>query len=126
MAAAAPFMRPPQEVASWPSARASATTGCGAIIAAMRELAGPSRATALLRRRRKGKPPAPLAMLSDYCHEPPVKSFVNEMWVLRSRVGMSSQAPAAIDARPFRSGAYRLETHTTKAVAWEENGAFEE
>jgi len=76
----------------------------------------------LLRRRRKGKPPAPQPT-SYYCHEPPVKSFVTGADSALVR-GMSSSGPGARDPETVPELLKRLETNTTKAVAWEENGAW--
>ena len=76
----------------------------------------------LLRRKRKGKPPAPQPT-SYYCHEPPVKSFVTGADSALVR-GMSSSGPGARDPETVPELLKRLETNTTKAVAWEENGAW--
>ena len=78
----------------------------------------------LLRRRRKGKPPAPQPT-SYYCQEPPVKSFVTGADSSLVR-GASSQGPGARDPETVPDLLQRLETNQTKAVAWEENGEWED
>ena len=75
----------------------------------------------LLRRKRKGKPPAPQPT-SYYCHEPPVKSFVTGADSALVR-GMSSSGPGARDPEPSPSSQNVQDEHQ-KAVAWEENGAW--